>query len=373
MSSVDAVVDRGKRVERYLKRRIFGVLAGSGSREGAGTRVDLRAVRRVLFVRVNVRLGNLLLITPAIASVRLALPQARIDVLCDAAYGCILSSDPFVDRVVGIDRRTMRDPLAMAALVHRLRRRRYDLVVEGARGGSFLGAVLTGLTAGHVRVASVGGRYGRFFNVLVPRGRRPHKVDLLLDLLAGIGIPSRSSELRMVLTDAERATAAGRWRSWGVPPRRAVVGINLGGRGSKRWPVERFAELARRIASCADVSVALLGGPEDRDSLVQVAAHLPRDVVVPPELPVREFAALLATCAAVVTADTGPMHLAAAVGTPTVAVMQAEKSVDYAPRGPGHRTVHALGGPSVERVLAAVDEALRDRQGDDQRVLASPV
>jgi ADP-heptose:LPS heptosyltransferase len=360
-------VDRGKQVERYVKRGIFGLLAGGATREADVTKVDLRGVRRILLVRANVRLGNLLIITPAIAAIRQALPRARIDVLCDAAYGCILSSDPFVDHVVGINRRVMRDPLALAALVRGLRRRRYDLVVECARGGSFLGAILTRLTAGRMRIASVDGRYRRFFNVYVPRSRRTHKVDLLLDLLAGIGIPAQSPELRMVLTDAERTTAANRWTSWGVPADREIVAIHLGGRGTKRWPVERFAELARRMPP--DVSVALFAGPEDRDLLAQIEADLPRSVIVPPELPVREFAALLAGCTLVVTADTGPMHLAGAVGTPTVTITQTTKSADYAPQGPRHRTVHEVGGPSVQRVLAAVDEALGDerRAGDRGR------
>ena len=360
-------MDHGKQIERRLKRGIFGWLAHSASRQADVASVDLRTVRRVLLVRTNVRLGNLLLITPAIASVRRALPNARIDVLCDAAYGCILSSDPLVDRVVGIDRRVMRDPLAFASLVRGLRRARYDLVVECARGGSFLGAMLTRLTAGRLRVASIHCRYRRFFNVFVPGSRRTHKVDLLLDLLAAIGIPAGSGELRMVLTDGERADAASRWRSWGAPAGHRIVGINVGGRGVKQWPMGRFAELTRRLPSLVAVSVALLAGPEDRERLECIRADMPPGVIVPPRLPVREFAALLTGCTLVVTSDTGPMHLAAAVGTPTIAITQSPRSADYVPRGPAHRAVHRVGGPSVDSVMAAVEEALGEPPGTRRR------
>lgn len=353
-------MDLGKRIERRLKRRIFGLVARRGSAQRGAAAVDLGAVRRVLLVRANVRLGNLLLITPAIAALRQALPTARIDVLCDAAYGCLLAADPAVNDVVPVDRPTLRNPIALARLARRLRRTRYDLVIECARGGSFLGAVLTRLSGGRWRVGSSEGRYGRFFNVQVPRGRRTHKVDLLLDLLAGIGVPPAGSELRMVLTDEERAAAAERWASWGVSPGRPVIGVNLGGRGRKQWPIERFLDLTRRLARIAGAHVALFGGPEERALQEYVAqAGLPERTVVVPLVPVREFAALLAGCTVVVTADTGPMHLAAAVHTPTVVIARTEASSDYAPRTESDRLVRAADDASVERVLLAVADALR--------------
>ena len=333
-----------------------------------GQSVDLRKVHRVLLVRTNVRLGNLLLITPALAAMRRALPEARIDVLCDAAYGCLLTSDRAVNDVIPIDRRVMRHPLALARLLHRLRSAHYDLVLDCARGGSFLGALFTRLTAGRLRVASADGRYGRFFNVHVRRrADRSHKVDLLLDLLAGIGIPAASDELRVVLTEGDRMCAARRWASWGLDADRLVVGINLGGRGRKQWPLGRFVELAKQLRLTCDVGVAFFAGPEDQDRLAQVRADLPAEVVVAPLLPVRDFAALLARCTVVVTCDTGPMHLAAAVGTPTVAILQAPSSPSYVPRGSFHRGVHAVGGPSVALVLDAVREVLalaRSPEGD---------
>jgi ADP-heptose:LPS heptosyltransferase len=355
-------MDLGKRIERRLKRGIFGLLArrADGRREGAAA--DLGTVRRVLLVRPNVRLGNLLLITPGIAALRQAFPGARIDVLCNAEYGCLLADDPAVTDVVPISRRTMRSPLALARLVRRLRHTRYDLVIECARGGSFLGAVLAWLSGGRLRAASAGGRYGRFFNVQVPRGRRTHKVDLLLELLSGLGVPPAGSDLRVVLTETERAVAAQRWRAWGMPADAPVIGVNLGGRGRKQWPVERFMELTRQLLLITGAHVALFGGPEEQSVRARVAREtLPREAVVVPVLPVREFAALLAGCSVVVTADTGPMHLAAAVGTPTVVIARTPASAAYAPRTGGHRMVDAADESSVARVLAAVTDALRTR------------
>ena len=354
-------MDLGKRIERRLKRRLFGLLAGGVDGGPRPADVDLRGVQRVLLVRANVRLGNLLLITPAIAAARHALPLARIDVLCDAAYGSLLGSDPAVDSVIPVDRRILRNPIALARLVWRLRRMRYDLAIECARGGSFLGAILTGMSGGRLRVGSAGGRYERLFNVRVARGQRTHKVDLLLDLLAGIGVPPVGRDVRVVLTDAERAVAARRWAAWGVPPDAPLIGVNLGGRGRKRWPIECFVELIRHLRLVAGAHVAVFAGPEER-SLPARAAPSPSSskAITVPVLPVREFAAMLARCTVVITTDTGPMHLAAAVGTPTVVIVRTPSSSAYVPRGSGHRLVDA-DECSVEQVVRAVSEVLRER------------
>jgi ADP-heptose:LPS heptosyltransferase len=175
-------------------------------------------------------------------------------------------------------------------------------------------------------------------------------------------VPAAGTDLRMVLTDAERAAASARWASLGVPPGRPVIGVNLGGRGRKQWPAERFLDLTRRLALLTDCHVALFGGPEERGVQEYVAGGgLPEQAVVVPLVPVREFAALLAGCAVVVTADTGPMHLAAAVHTPTVVIARTAASADYAPRADRHRVVFAADESSVERVLLAVADALRAR------------
>src|SRR5262245_32646672 len=135
-------MDPGKRAERLLKRAVFGLFLGHRRDEG-GT-VDLAHVRRVLVVRANFRMGNMLLVTPALAALRRALPQARIDVIAARAYVDLLAHSPDVDGRIGVDRRMLMAPWSLARLVRQLRRQRYDLALDGGRGSSFLGAFLVG-------------------------------------------------------------------------------------------------------------------------------------------------------------------------------------------------------------------------------------
>ena len=353
-----------KRIERRVKRALFGLLMGGApSRSIAPAQIDLPCLRRVLLVRANFRMGNLLLITPALAALRQALPEARLDVLCIDAYAALLDNNPDIDRVIGFNRRTLLRPHRLLALVRALRRERYDLVVECARGASVLGAFIVGVSGGKYRAGAAGSRYQRFFNVHLERSAADakHKVDVLQAFLAGLGILPVTLDLKVVLTDAERARAAAAWEAWGLGSTSSTVGVILGARGRKQWPRDRFLELVEGLRTGGDLAVVLFAGPEDQVALRALAAHLPQKVVVAPPLAVRDFAALLARCTLVVTGDTGPMHLAAAVGVPTVSVFHATHAMYFAPQGAMHRAVQAASGTvDVTTVLAAISDALAE-------------
>ena len=348
------------RLERRLKREAFRLLNGRVSAKSVDPSTnDLARCRRVLFVRVNVRMGNLLLVTPALGALRQAFPHARLDVLCYETYADLLAHDPDVDRVLGFNRLMLCNPWALGRLVRTLRRERYDLVVEGARGASLFGAMLVAVSGGRYRVGAAGGQYQVCFNVQVPR--RPnveHKVDLLLAFLEGLGVPPVTRSLKVVLTDAERARAQARRRAWGLQASDNTVGVILGGRGGKRWPHEQLLEVIRDIQARPGVAVVLFPGPKERREATRLKRELIRPVLVAPQLGIRDFAALLSSCTLVVSGDTGPMHLAAAVGVPTVAVFHATKARSYAPRGPLHRAVQIEGARGIEGVRDAVSELL---------------
>ena len=352
-------MDLAKRAERSFKRTVFGLLLGRRGRQG-GT-VDLGRVQRVLVVRANFRMGNLLLVTPALAALRRAWPHARIDVIAPRAYVDLLEHSPDVDGRIGIDRRMLMAPWSLVRLVRHLRRQRYDLALDGGRGSSFLGAFLAGVSRSEKRVAAAGSRYEALFDVLVDVNRDlKHKVDLLLAMIESLGIEAPSRTLSITLTADERAAAAACWRALRVSPAKPAIAVNVGARGPKGWPVDRVLELVGALRAEHDRPVVLLAGPEDEERLREMRVHLPGGVVVAPRMGIRPFAAFLSQAAVLVTHDTGPMHLAAAVGVPTVALLVAPRSVMFAPRGLRDRNVYAGRSARPEVVLQAVRDALGD-------------
>lgn len=352
--------DRRRRTERALRRAVLGVLVGRRRANALGpTDVDLGAVRKVLLVRLNDRLGNLLLVTPALGAVRRALPGARVDLLCLERYADLLAGSPDLDRVITLRLRWRLPFLTVMRLIRRLRRERYDLVIDCGRGSSFLGALCVALSRGRFRVASADARYAAAFNVHVQKQTDyEHKVELLLDLLLGLGIPAVTREVALPLSETDRTGGAESWHRLGLPDAGPVVGVHVGGRGPKRWPLERFLALIGSVTTELQVPVLLFAGPEERRRLDQARDRIPPATVVAPVLGARRFASVVARCAVFVSGDTGPMHLAAAVGVPTVAIFSTLQSRHYRPRGPRHRSLFDERGVQPEAVMKAVAEVL---------------
>jgi heptosyltransferase-3 len=357
-TAVAPVLPPGKRFERWVRRLIFSRLAGSASEQRP---LDLTQVRRVLLIRANFRLGNLVLALPALPALGAALPNARIDVVCGRGFAGLLTGHPDVDTVRTVDRGGLAHPLRLARLVRALRAEHYDLVIDGARGSSFLGAMLVRLSQGRWRAASAGCLYEGCFNVFAPRGERIHKLDLLLDMLDGLGIPPVEMEPRLHLAQDELARADARLREWGVARDRPLVGISMAGRSEKGFPTAQLAALADRLAADGG-AVVIFPGPEEQDRIPALRAQLRSATVVAPLLPIRDFAATLARTDAFVTADSGPMHVAAAVGTRVVTAVRSLTAPYFIPRGARHRAVLTDPARPVDGLADAVADVLRAPQ-----------
>src|SRR5262249_23969679 len=322
--------DRRRRAERALRGR----LRTGGVPPAA---VGLGSVRKVLLIRLNTRLGNLLLVTPALVAVRRALPAAQVDLLCLDHYADLLAGNPDLDCTITLRLRWRLPLVTMLRLVRRLRHEHYDLVIDCGRGSSFLGTALARRSRGGCPVAQGGARYVPAFNGHVhKRADYDHKVELVLDLLQGLGIPAVTREVVLTLSETDHAGAAASWCRLGLPDAAPVVGVHVGGRGRKRWPLQRFLHLVRTVTGALHVPVLLFPGPEDRHRIAPVRDCTPAATVVAPALGARAFAAFVARCAVLVCSDSGPMHLAAAVGVPTVAIFSTRQSLQYRPRGPRH-------------------------------------
>lgn len=319
-------------------------------RRGAGP-VDPASVRRVLAVRHDARLGNLLLLTPALRLVRTAFPGARVDVLIADRYGDALLFNPCVDRVL------------TARALPSLRLRGYDLAFDFSPQHAFSlsGAAWTALSGAPRRFGYDRGDAARFLGDLVPvPAARAHETVNLARLVraAAPGVPlPPDSALRTEwhFGPGEREEGERTWRSWGLDGE--SVALFLGARAEKRLPPEWFLELASRLRA-AGRRVVLTAGPAERELLR--GRSVPEGVAVAPELPLRAFAAAVVNARAVLTADTGPMHLCAAAGVPTVELFSHTEPwrFGYA-HLPGHRVLDSGGRhPTLDEAWAELSGLL---------------
>lgn len=334
--------------------------------------------RRVLILKPCC-LGDVLLATPLAAALRAAWPEARIDWAVDAHSRPALLGNPHLDDLLdasGCIRGDLR-PRRLIATARRLRRGRYDAVFVPDRS-PVLG-LLARLSGARLRVGLGAGWRARAYTQAVPAPWEPprHEAELYLDLArvlglrppdpvrpvyrpsedarqaaAGIlaaaaaestvgvaedlgtsGLPAVATHIQVAdLPTADPPGAAGPWVAvhpgGGVNPGMSLL--------AKRWPAERFAAVAGRLAAECGARILLLGGRGDEDAAAAFTAALP------PEARARLLdrsgradlalaAALVERCALYLGNDSGLAHLAAAVGTPVVVVFGPTRPERYGP------------------------------------------
>ena len=314
--------------------------------------------RRVLLLRLE-RIGDLLMSVGAITEIRRRLPDATIDLVVGSWNEALAGLLP-VNSVEVLDAPWLARGTTAGSIGGLLRRaagwrgRRYDLAIN--LEGDIRSNLLPWAAGAKRRVGFGIAGGGPLLTDVVPYDATRHVaanlaalVERSLDLPAGsVPAPPAAAALdraRIVLPDRARASARASLAqlAGGILPASLLALHTPGGRAIKQWPAERFAEAASRLAREMDASVVLTGGPDDRAFVDEAESRLaaagvrtlrldgPSDLVI--------LAGILAQCRLLLTGDTGPMHLAAAVGTPIVAVFGPSMPWRYAPLAADHRIV----------------------------------
>jgi heptosyltransferase-2 len=166
-----------------------------------------------------------------------------------------------------------------------------------------------------------------------------HQVYYYLELLFRAGIIESlkmPQEARLHLAESEQRWAVKQLQTVGLGGRRFLVGVNPGASfgGAKRWPAERYANLADRLIDALGADVLIFGSPAERplaEAVARAMQHTP--VLVAGETTLREFMALMAKCHLIITNDSGPMHVAAALSLPLVAIFGSTNERGTGPLG----------------------------------------
>jgi ADP-heptose:LPS heptosyltransferase len=202
-----------------------------------------------------------------------------------------------------------------------------------------------------------------------PSGERRHVADHLLATLAPLGpVPARPPAVRLVPPTPDQAWAAGWLAEHGLPPAGPVLVHAGAGSVAKAWP--GFPDLVRRLTDDG-AGVVVSVGPGDGGPTGPAA---PGRLAVARDVTLGRLAALAARAGAFVGNDSGPTHLAALVGCPTVAVFGPTDPARWAPRGPHVQVVGGDGGwPGLDRVAEAVAPGPRGRGGAELPAPAAEV
>jgi lipopolysaccharide heptosyltransferase II len=279
-----------------------------------------------LLVRATNWLGDAVMTTPALAGLRDALPDARIVILARPLVADLFRHHPDVDEVMVYERPGRHDGvLGRLRIAGELRRRGFDgaLLLQNAFDAALI-AFLGGIPerAGYPTDAR---RFLLTLPVPLPPGyQERHDVEYYLCLLDGLGIPRPvPAALKLAVTEEEREAMATRLASLGVARDEPIVAINPGATygSAKRWYPDRFAAVADTLSEEWRAAVVLVGSPAEAPLAGEIEASMRSPAVnLAGKTAVRELMALLSLSSFLVTNDSGPMHIGAALGVPLVAI-----------------------------------------------------
>ena len=302
----------------------------------------LPADANILVIHVA-RIGDTLLVTPAVRALKAACPQGRLDCLLHPARRALYENLPWVDDLGAITPKT-------ASFRGWFSGKHYDYALVYGHDAPLVRYALRvaeRAVAFHQRDASLNTRLWR---ALPPPVQTIHAVYERLLLPAALGAATTDHRLAYIPTDTELASA----RAWvqQQAPGKPLIGFQVASFPTKAyrdWPAESFAELGRRLlAQHPDARIVLLGGKESRAKATRLAQQLgDRAVAVAGQLGLRATAALMAQLDLYIGVDTGPTHIAGALGIPMIALYHCRhRGIHLAPLG--HERLAVIEHPAAD-------------------------
>lgn len=325
----------------------------------------------ILIIRLR-SLGDLVLETPAIAALHSWRPDLRISVLVEPRLAAVLEGNPAIAELIFSGGSAMET-------ARKLRARHFPVVFN--QHGGPRSAILTGFSGSPRRVGWTGYQYSFMYNVHVPDAKEfysreaVHTVEHRISQFYRAGLPRGPIPNARVFPQPDAAQSIARkLAEKGIAPTAPYAVLQPGARLlDMRWPVARFEELARWLRERHGVASVVNLGSGDAEIGPEVRREMRDCAVIPdPPLDIRELIALIAGSRIVIANDSGPMHVAAALQRPSVAIFSVTDPVQWRPWQSSHRIVqtgatfdHPRGDKSIvasnPRSIASIGfEEIRD-------------
>jgi heptosyltransferase III len=298
---------------------------------------DLPRGAQILIVRLR-SLGDMVLETPAIAALHAWRPDLRICVLVEPWCAAVLEGNSAVSEVI-LSR-------GLVETARELRRRHFPIVFN--QHGGPRSALLTAASGSPVRVCWSGYQYSFLYNVHVPDKQEfvgaadVHTVEHRISQFYWAGLPRGPIPRTEVFPQPDAAeTVARALNEKGIARGGAYAVLQPGARlPAMRWPVEKFAEIARWLRESRGIVSVVNLGPGDADVAREVGRSMSDCAVLMDSHDVRELIALIAGARLFVGNDSGPAHVAAAAGRPSVVIFSTTNPKEWHPWQTEHRIIH---------------------------------
>jgi ADP-heptose:LPS heptosyltransferase len=284
------------------------------------------------------QIGDVILSLPALKAVREKFPNARVTVMIGKASADIIEISDFVDEKIAVNRAELRRSNTFWSiwqifkLVAEVRRRKFDLVIDLH---SLYETNLLGFLSG-AKHRLFSNRETRSLDSLSNFRPKPplfdrakHLTDYYLDTLKPLGIENAGRFVQIKPRSADYEKTENLLQNI---KGKNLVGIFPGaGHVSRRWGLDNYAELAKRLSADKDLQIIVFLGPEEKNLRAEIEGEFPAEAIIFDNLTLLEFAAALSCLQLLISNDTGAIHIGAVVGTSILVVMDERAPVTYLP------------------------------------------
>ncbi len=327
--------------------------------------IDKSTVKKILVVR-NDRFGEFLLNIPALKSLRRAFPHARISLVVSKAVKELAEKLGFIDEVIVWDSQEKHSLRERILFINLLKKNNFDIAIMLNPSKEF--NVFTYLSGIPFRIG-----YDRKWGFLLT-GKikdtkylgQKHEVEYNLELMRLAGVSEEKVEFSLPLTQQDISAVDKRLEEYNIVPQDRILAVHPWTSDSaKQWPQDRFKELIRRLYREFKLKVVLIGGKEEEIEAESFCDEIPSLINFAGKLSLTQSAALLKRSELLISNDSGPVHLAAAVNTPVLAIFSnripAKSSRRWGPWGKANIVIEKpnLADISVEEVMEKVRTVLK--------------
>jgi heptosyltransferase-2 len=312
-------------------------------------------------------LGDSLVTIPALRTLRKIYPESRITLLIKEPLDELFPPFTAIDRVIGFSvRRGAGGLIDRLRLAGQLRRERFDLCV--ILPNSFDSALVPFLAGIPQRIGF--SRDGRGMLLTkrvppVPLGTGEHQAKDYLKLVTSLKQEATVMDFHLEVAEEAREWADETLSVFRKSAPNALIGFNPGAAygPAKMWFPDRFTELGTRLWNGIGAGIVLVGGPGERELCRSIARKISGEVLdLSGRTSLPQLAAVLSLCDLVVTNDSGPMHLASAVGTPVIAIFGSTNPDATSPLGPHEALQEKVDcSPCLERICPRGDMQCMER------------
>lgn len=296
------------------------------------------ALKKILMRGPN-WVGDSVLAIPAMKAVRARFPEAEITLLVRPWVAGVFKAASFIDRLWSEPR-----PAGISdwlRITKNIREGHFDMALLFPNSFESAAMIFLGRVPRRVGYATDGRRW-LLTNSLKPASEKRHQVYYYLDLAGAVSAAVDQPSIGIEASDEEKERAAKLLSAEGISPGRRYLVLNPGAAygSAKRWGEDRFAAAAETLATEMDLDVAIVGSEKERSIAESIQKLMRRRVaVLSGRTSLETLIGVISGATLVLTNDSGPMHVAAALGIPTVAVFGATDHVVTSPWGPRTRVV----------------------------------